>query len=153
MIDELKNPLLYKNIIMPIIGPIPKTKSTNFAEFFVWPNFWSFKFELVCFFFDFFFFMLIYYYNSTLKDFDMLLGLKNFLNWRNLYGSQKDLIVVAPGFSVDCLETLEEIEIQGKEEFFEKGGTSFSYIKCLNDSEISINMYSKIINRELSGWI
>mgnify|MGYP001163833868 FL=1 len=67
--------------------------------------------------------------------------------------SQKDLIVVAPGFSVDCLETLEEIEIQGKEEFLEKGGKSFSYIKCLNDSEKSINMYSKIINRELSGWI
>jgi ferrochelatase len=67
--------------------------------------------------------------------------------------SQKDLIVVAPGFSVDCLETLEEIEIQGKEEFFEKGGESFNYIRCLNDSEISINMYSKIINRELSGWI
>ena len=42
---------------MPIIGPIPKTKSTNFAEFFVWPNFWSFKFELVWFLFDFFFFM------------------------------------------------------------------------------------------------
>ena len=67
--------------------------------------------------------------------------------------SQKDLIVVAPGFSVDCLETLEEIEIQGKEELFEKGGESFNYIRCLNDSEISINMYSKIINRELSGWI
>ena len=57
MVGELKNPLLYKNIIMPIIGPIPKTNSTNFAEFFVWPNFWSFKFELVWFFFDFFFFM------------------------------------------------------------------------------------------------
>ena len=42
---------------MPIIGPIPKTNSTNFAEFFVWPNFWSFKFELVCFFLDFFFLM------------------------------------------------------------------------------------------------
>ena len=36
---ELKNPLLYKNIMMPIIGPIPNTKSTNFAEFFVCPNF------------------------------------------------------------------------------------------------------------------
>ena len=42
---------------MPIIGPIPKTNSTNFAEFFVWPNFWFFKYELVWFFFDFFFFM------------------------------------------------------------------------------------------------
>ena len=57
MVGELKNPLLNKNIIMPIIGPIPNTKSTNFAEFFVWPNFWSVKFELGWFFFDFFFFM------------------------------------------------------------------------------------------------
>ena len=66
---------------------------------------------------------------------------------------EKTLTVIAPGFSVDCLETLEEIEIQGKEEFIEKGGDSFNYIKCLNDSDISINMYFKIINRELSGWI
>ncbi len=54
---ELKNPLLYKNIIMPIIGPIPNTKSTSFAEFLVWPNFWSFKFDLAWIFLDFFFFM------------------------------------------------------------------------------------------------
>ena len=67
--------------------------------------------------------------------------------------NQKDLAVIAPGFSVDCLETLVEIEIQGREEFIEKGGHDFYYIKCLNDSEISINMYSKIIKRELSGWI
>ena len=56
-------------------------------------------------------------------------------------------------FSVDCLETLEEIKIQGKEEFIEKGGESFNYISCLNDSEISIKMYLNIIKRELSGWI
>ena len=63
------------------------------------------------------------------------------------------LIVVAPGFSVDCLETLEEIKIQGEEEFKEKGGKDFNYIGCLNDSKISIDMYLKIIKRELSGWI
>jgi|TARA_B100000161_G_scaffold9281_1_gene5888 hypothetical protein len=37
MLGELKKPLLYKNIIMPMIGPIPKIKSINFAEFLVWP--------------------------------------------------------------------------------------------------------------------
>ena len=42
---------------MPIIGPIPNTKSTIFAEFFVWPNCWSFKIDLALNFFDFFFFM------------------------------------------------------------------------------------------------
>ena len=66
---------------------------------------------------------------------------------------QNELVIMAPGFSVDCLETLEEIAIQGKEEFIEKGGKSFKYIECLNDSDISIRMYLKIIKRELSGWI
>ena len=41
----------------PIIGPIPNTKSTSFAEFYVWPNFWSFKFDLAWIFFEFFFFI------------------------------------------------------------------------------------------------
>jgi len=39
IVGELKNPLLYKNKMIPIIGPIPNTKSTNFAELFVCPNF------------------------------------------------------------------------------------------------------------------
>ncbi len=65
----------------------------------------------------------------------------------------RSVTIIAPGFSVDCLETLEEIEIQGNEEFKEKGGETFNYINCLNDTEISINMYSKIIQRELLGWI
>jgi len=75
---------------MPIIGPIPKTKSTNFAEFFVWPNFWSFKIELVWFFFDFFFFMKDILLQHDFKRFSYVIGLeKNFYNWQNLYGSQK----------------------------------------------------------------
>ena len=65
----------------------------------------------------------------------------------------KELTVMAPGFSVDCLETLEEIKIQGKEEFLEMGGKTFDYIECLNDNEISVKMYLKMIKRELSGWI
>ena len=65
----------------------------------------------------------------------------------------KELTVMAPGFSVDCLETLEEIKIQGKEEFLEMGGKTFNYIECLNDNEISVKMYLKMIKRELSGWI
>ena len=62
----------------------------------------------------------------------------------------KELTVMAPGFSVDCLETLEEIKIQGKEEFLEMGGKTFNYIECLNDNEISVKMYLKMIKRELS---
>ena len=70
-----------------------------------------------------------------------------------IYNQEKELTVIAPGFSVDCLETLEEIKIQGKEEFLQMGGKVFNYIECLNDNEISVQMYLKIIKRELSGWI
>ena len=57
MCGELKKPLVYKNIVMPIIGPIPNTKSTNFAEFFVCPNSLIFLFDLISMLLDFFFFM------------------------------------------------------------------------------------------------
>ena len=57
--------------MMPIIGPIPKTKRTNFAEFFVWPNFCLVKFELVWLFFDFFFFI---------EDILLQINFKRFLN-------------------------------------------------------------------------
>ena len=70
-----------------------------------------------------------------------------------LLGKSKNLVIMAPGFSVDCLETLEEIKMEGKEEFLDMGGKTFNYIECLNDSEIAINMYKKIILRELQGWI
>jgi ferrochelatase len=65
----------------------------------------------------------------------------------------KNIAMIAPGFSVDCLETLEEIKIQGKEEFLQKGGEKFGYIDCLNDSKNSLQMLKKMITRELQGWI
>ena len=58
MLGELKKPLLYKNIVIPIIGPIPKTKSTNFAEFFVCPNSWFFLIDLGWTFLEFFLFFM-----------------------------------------------------------------------------------------------
>ena len=58
MLGELKNPLLNKNIIIPIIGPIPKINKINLAEFFVCPNsLFSFFINFLEFFFDDFFFM------------------------------------------------------------------------------------------------
>ena len=66
---------------------------------------------------------------------------------------KENMVIMAPGFSVDCLETLEEIKMEGEEEFLEKGGKSFSYIDCLNDSSVAIKMYQQIINRELLGWL
>ena len=67
--------------------------------------------------------------------------------------NKESMVIMAPGFSVDCLETLEEIKMEGEEEFLEKGGKSFSYIDCLNDSPVAIKMYQQIINRELLGWL
>ena len=67
--------------------------------------------------------------------------------------NKRNLVIMAPGFSVDCLETLEEIKMEGKEEFMEKGGKNFFYISCLNDTKTGVDMYKKIIKRELLGWV
>jgi ferrochelatase len=60
--------------------------------------------------------------------------------------------IVAPGFSADCLETLEELAIRGREGFIAAGGTHFAYLPCLNDSAIGIAMVRQLIGRELEGW-
>jgi len=65
----------------------------------------------------------------------------------------KKVAVLTPGFSVDCLETLEEIAMEGREEFIEAGGEHFAYIPCLNDSELGIKVIEDVVRRELSGWI
>lgn len=64
-----------------------------------------------------------------------------------------DIAVVAPGFSADCLETLEELAIRGREQFLEAGGRNFAYLPCLNDAERGLDMLETIIRRELAGWI
>jgi protoporphyrin/coproporphyrin ferrochelatase len=65
---------------------------------------------------------------------------------------KKKIAIFAPGFSVDCLETLEELAIQGHEQFEEAGGTHFAYLPCLNDSEVGMDMLEALVRRELSGW-
>jgi protoporphyrin/coproporphyrin ferrochelatase len=62
------------------------------------------------------------------------------------------IAVIAPGFSADCLETLEELAIRGRESFVGAGGTDFAYLPCLNDSALGMRMLRKLIARELSGW-
>jgi protoporphyrin/coproporphyrin ferrochelatase len=61
--------------------------------------------------------------------------------------------VAAPGFSADCIETLEELGIRGRRTFLEKGGEQFALLDCLNDSPESIDMITKLISRELAGWM
>jgi len=65
----------------------------------------------------------------------------------------KKLAVVAPAFSADCLETLEEINMELRESFLEAGGTHFHYIPCLNDSELGMELIQDICRRELGGWL
>ncbi len=61
--------------------------------------------------------------------------------------------ILAPGFSADCLETLEELSIRGRESFVEAGGTDFAYLPCLNDSDVGIAMLRTVLARELEGWL
>jgi ferrochelatase len=65
----------------------------------------------------------------------------------------KRVAVVAPGFSADCIETLEEIAIRGRDTFVAAGGTDFAYLPCLNASAPGIAMLKAVIGRELAGWV
>jgi ferrochelatase len=65
----------------------------------------------------------------------------------------RKLAILAPGFSADCLETLEELAIRGRDTFTAAGGTHFAYLACLNDSPGGIQMLRSIIGTELEGWV
>ena len=62
------------------------------------------------------------------------------------------IAIAAPGFSADCIETLEELGIRGRETFEHAGGERFALLDCLNDSPESIAMLQRLISRELAGW-
>ena len=64
----------------------------------------------------------------------------------------RKIAILAPGFSADCLETLEELDIRGRESFRSAGGTHFAYVPCLNASERGVAMLRALIARELEGW-
>ena len=59
----------------------------------------------------------------------------------------KNLLVICPGFSSDCVETLEEIDIQGRDSFLQNGGENFDLIPCLNDSSDHINLFEKLVKK------
>jgi ferrochelatase len=61
--------------------------------------------------------------------------------------------VVMPGFSADCLETLEEIAQENAEIFKHNGGEQFAAIPCLNDSDAGMDVIRQLVLRELQGWI
>lgn len=64
----------------------------------------------------------------------------------------KTLQVICPGFSSDCLETIEEIGEENCEYFMENGGESFGYIPSLNDSESHLDMLYGLLNEHMHGW-
>ena len=61
--------------------------------------------------------------------------------------------IVAPGFSADCVETLEELAIRGRETFMAAGGREFATLACLNASPPGLEMLRSIVRRELAGWV
>ncbi len=64
----------------------------------------------------------------------------------------KRIAVAMPAFVSDCIETLEEIGIEGRNSFLSAGGERCDVLPCLNDSDESIDMLESIVTQELSGW-
>ncbi len=68
-------------------------------------------------------------------------------------GGVASVQVLCPGFSADCLETLEEIAEQNREVFLEHGGTFYHYIPALNDRAEHIDLLKALVDHEIAGWI
>ncbi|WP_026607735.1 ferrochelatase [Methylocapsa acidiphila] len=65
----------------------------------------------------------------------------------------KNLVVVTPGFSADCLETLHEIKLETRAVFLANGGKNFALAPCLNDSEMGMMVIFDLVAREIKGWV
>jgi len=68
------------------------------------------------------------------------------------HAGPRRVTVVCPGFATDCLETLEEIDMQNREAFLSHGGEAFDYVPCLNSSPAHVALYEQIVRRHASGW-
>lgn len=66
---------------------------------------------------------------------------------------KKNIAIIAPAFSSDCVETLEEINEEIKDSFTDAGGQSFTYIPCLNDTDEHIDVLVSILKNEMAGWV
>jgi Protoheme ferro-lyase (ferrochelatase) len=64
----------------------------------------------------------------------------------------KNIHIISPGFSSDCLETIEELEEENKEYFMQSGGEHYQYIPCLNDNHKHIEVFVNLIKKHLQGW-
>ena len=66
---------------------------------------------------------------------------------------KRHIAIMAPAFSADCVETLEEIDGEIREAFLHAGGERFTYIPCLNAALAHLDMIEAIVERELAGWV
>lgn len=64
----------------------------------------------------------------------------------------RNVQVVCPGFSADCLETLEEIAVENRDVFLEAGGETYRYIPCLNDQRAHVDALAGLVRRHMAGW-
>ncbi len=60
---------------------------------------------------------------------------------------KKNILVICPGFASDCVETLEEISMEGKASFLEEGGENFDFVPCLNDSEEHVDLFAHLVKK------
>ncbi len=65
---------------------------------------------------------------------------------------QKNVVIIAPGFAADCVETLEELQIRAAKAFVENGGKNFSMVPALNDSETSLSLLRNLADQQLCNW-
>jgi ferrochelatase len=65
----------------------------------------------------------------------------------------RKVAILAPGFAADCLETLEELAIRGRDAYQAARGTHFACLPCLNDGAPGMAMLRSLIGRELEGWL
>lgn len=65
---------------------------------------------------------------------------------------RKEITVVCPGFAIDCLETLEEIELRNRETFLANGGTAYDYVPALNSSDAQVELLTDLVARHMQGW-
>ncbi|MFN3590761.1 MAG: ferrochelatase [Thermaurantiacus sp.] len=68
-------------------------------------------------------------------------------------GGVTKVAIACPGFSADCLETLEEIAIEARDAFLAAGGSHYAYLPCLNDSAEGLEMLRSMLEGELAGWL
>ena len=68
-------------------------------------------------------------------------------------GGTRRMAIVAPGFTADCLETLEELDGENREIFLHHGGEQFAYLPCLNASQDGMRVIRHVVARELQGWV